>query len=55
MKEAEQRIDDAKRVLAQVREEHLKEIRQIELSGAVSFLRRLCSSTRPSIGNLGVP
>ena len=37
VKEAEQRIGNAKRVLAQVREEHLKEIRQIELSGAVSF------------------
>lgn len=37
VKEAEQKIGDAKRVLAQVREEYLKEIRQIELSGAVSF------------------
>ena len=36
-KEAEQKVQDAKVLLAQVRKEHLKEIRQIELYGVVSF------------------
>ena len=37
VKEADQKVQDAKVLLAQVRKEHLKEIRQIELSGVVSF------------------
>ncbi len=37
VKEADQKVQDAKVLLAQVRKQHLKEIRQIELSGVVSF------------------
>ena len=37
VKEAEQKIQDAKVLLAKVRKQHLKEIRQIELSEVVSF------------------
>ena len=37
VKEADQKVQDAKVLLAQVRNQHLKEIRQIELSGVVSF------------------
>ena len=37
VKKAEQKVDQAKDLLAQVRKEHLKEIRQIELAGVVSF------------------
>ena len=37
VKEADQKVLQAKRLLAQVRKEHLKEIRQIDLYGVVSF------------------
>ena len=37
VKEAEQKVDQAKDLLAQVRKEYLKEIGQIELAGVVSF------------------
>ena len=37
VKEAEQKVQDAKELLDQVRKQHLKEIRQIDLSGVVSF------------------
>ena len=37
VKEADQKVQDTKVLLAQVRKEHLKEIRQIELSGVISF------------------
>ena len=37
VKAADQKVQDAKVLLAQVRNQHLKEIRQIELSGVVSF------------------
>ena len=36
VKEAEQKVQDAKMRLAQVRKEHLKEMRQIELAGVIS-------------------
>ncbi len=35
--EAMEKVHDARRLLAQVRKEHLKEIRQIDLDGVVSF------------------
>ena len=37
IKEADQKVQDAKVLLVQVRKEHLKEIRQIEFSGVISF------------------
>ena len=36
-KEAHDKIHEARKILAQVRKEHIKEIRQIELDGVVSF------------------
>lgn len=46
---AMEKVFDAKRLLAQVRKEHLKEIRQIELDGVVSFFEEYVRQhARPS-------
>lgn len=47
--EAMQKIHEARRLLAQVRKEHLKEIRQIDLDGVVSFFdEHIRQHARPS-------
>ena len=47
--EAMERVLEARRLLAQIRKEHLKEIRQIELDGVVSFFdEHIRQHARPS-------
>ncbi len=49
VKEAEQKVQDAKMRLAQVRKQHLKEMRQIELAGVISrFDDDICQYARPA-------
>ena len=47
--EAMEKVLEARRLLAQVRKEHLKEIRQIDLDGVVSFFdEHIRQHARPS-------
>ena len=49
VQEAGEKVQEAKRLVAQVRKEHLPEIRQIELSGVVSFFdNHVRQHARPS-------
>ena len=49
VQEAGEKVQEAKRLVAQVRKDHLKEIRQIELNGMVSFFdKHIRQHARPS-------
>ena len=48
-KEADEKILEARKILAQVRQEHLREIRQIDLDRVVSFFKEyICEHARPT-------